>query len=140
MYLDPEAKKPTCRFQAEETTTDNGSAAYLGRIARDLRTVIDGAKDEDAGPMLALFGVQLLDTGDEGARASRDNQLIVGDRLLPGSTKLRHRAVMVFRTAGDHLLVGAIDIRNAHTSMQRNVVLRIPRQRIEEDIVCALRT
>ena len=117
--LEAVVEHPPCRLQTEQPSSDDGHPAVAVGVAGHLVAVVDRAEAEDACLRRPVGPVQALEGREEGAAPGGDDQLVV-----------RHGGAVV----GEDLLRPPVDLGHPDAGVQRDAVVPVPRQRVEEDV------
>ena len=120
IHIKPAVHQPARRLQPQQAAADHGRPARIRRVLHHLGAVVQRAEREYAVPESPVILVQPVHHRNERRAARGDHQLVVRH-------KKPARAVCRLRLA--------VDADDAHTRVQRDVVLLVPRQRVDEYVL-----
>ncbi len=128
--LEAASRQAARRFEAEQAAADHRRRLHVGGPGQHALAVLEGAEDVDAvlvraGAVRRVGRRQVLERRHERHRAGGDDQRVVGFGAAV-------RAV-------DHLR-RAVDAGCADAGVQRDVVVGVPVERVDEDVVRLLRS
>ena len=120
VHVDVELSEAARGFEPKQATADDRSPARAGRILTDRSAIIERAEHEDAVAIRARIGDEAVERRHKRRAAGRNHQMVVG--LGPA-------------IRADDDAPGSIDARDAHASVEADVGLFIPGERIDEYVV-----
>ena len=123
MHLQPAIQQTTRGLQAKQTTSDHHGPARVGGVLYHLHAIVEGAEDEQARPEGAVFVVQPVHRRHKWHAPRGNHQFVVGHKIPTGCVD------------GLGLPVYA---NGADARVQSDVVLLVPLQRIDEDVLLAV--
>ena len=120
MDLDVEVEQAAGGLQAQQAAADHRGAARPCGVVADGGAVVERAEHEDAAAVAAGLGEQAFHRRDKRRAAGGDDQLVVGLDAAVGA---------------HHLALLPVHARHRDAGVQADVVLLVPGERVDEDVL-----